>query len=154
MLKWEIRNARPEDAELLVANMRDDDRKEIEALGMSPLGSMEHSIKHSHFAKTVVVEGEIAIIFGAVFTSVLTGKAMPWFCTSKVVDKHLMWFARYTKRYLPLYFSRYECLENIVDARYNKSINWLKWLGFKVDPPIQVEPYGEMFCKFTLKEFV
>jgi hypothetical protein len=66
--------------------------------------------------------------------------------------------ALYSKRFLKDSYAEiqrvsklYSRLENYVDSRNTKSIEWLKWCGFTVE---QAEPYGlegRLFHKFWME---
>lgn len=51
---------------------------------------------------------------------------------------------------LDLFFQRYSVLHNFVDARFDRSIKWLKRLGAEFQDPAPWGAQGLPFCRFTL----
>jgi len=45
----------------------------------------------------------------------------------------------------------YSHLENWVDARNTKAINWLRWLGFTVHDPVPFGVAGLPFHRFDMR---
>jgi len=66
-----------------------------------------------------------------------------------------MKFLRRNRNWIDANMKIYDKLENYVDARNTKAINWLKWLGFQFAD--ETVPYGMLkmpFYKFWLKKEV
>lgn len=143
--------ARLADAEEMAPLMRAEEVAEVyAAFGDSPREALEVSIRISD-ARTARLDGKIVGIFGVMPINLLDGVVSPWLLTTGEVDKHPRPFLRACREVITEYRARYALMENMVDARYAKSLRWAKWLGFEVGAP---EPYGfegRDFCKITMK---
>lgn len=72
----------------------------------------------------------------------------PWLLGTDRIDDMWLPFLRTTKEMFPLVCAEYPCQRNHVDARNSKSIAWLKWLGFEIEPPAPYGVSGALFCRF------
>jgi len=72
----------------------------------------------------------------------------PWLLGTDRIDELWRPFLRTTKLLFPLISAKYPCMRNYVDLRNKKSIAWLKWLGFKMEPPRPYGVSGLPFCLF------
>lgn len=125
-----MRTVRPADVAALAANMRPEDAAEVLASsGLAPLPAIIASVKHSEHSWTLLIDGEVAAIFGAHRHPTLTDGAFVWALTSTVVDRHRKTFARISRDVLRILLDHYPYLENAVDGRYLAAIRWIRWLG-------------------------
>ena len=150
-MEIEIRKATVDDARYIGAHLREDDRREIEALGLRPAGAVELSFHESDEAYTGVVGGEPAMIFG-VGATMLSDEASIWALGTDLCDKVPIAMVRIGRRVVQSFLEDYPVLTNYCDSRYKKTIKWLKLLGFQVGEP---EPYGEkgaLFCKLIIQK--
>ena len=115
-----VRKATLEDARYIAANLRSDDRREIEALGLDPAFAVEYSFTGSDEAYT------------------------------SLCDRVPLAMVRLGRQMVAKFLEQYGSLENHCDARYTKTIKWLRLIGFHVSDP---EPYGDkgaLFCKLSI----
>ncbi len=146
-----VRETRPGDADLLAADMRDDDRRECLATILAdPTESIERSISTSEYAWTGFAGGRIAFIGGVTARQFYSEKRIPWLLGTPAIDDNPASFLRFCRRSWPGIRERFPVLENHVDARNAKTVRWLRWLGFDIHEP---QPWGILrrpFHRFTL----
>ena len=144
-----IRKATLEDARYVAANLRSDDRREIEALGLDPAFAVEYSFTGSDEVYTGCVDGVPALIFGT-GAPTFSDEASVWALGTSLCDKVPLAMVRLGRKMVGKFLEQYSVLENHCDARYKKTIKWLRLIGFTVGDP---EPYGDkgaLFCKLTI----
>lgn len=144
---YTVRDATMEDVDALFQSLRASDYDEVfagtgrvyKALRLSFLGSM--------LCKAVECDDGLVCVYGVSMVDQFAQTGCPWMLGTTLLDnKH--------KR-APLLIGK-QCLQsmaqlfpgglgNYVDARNDKSIRWLKWLGFRFDEPIQ---FGYMQLPF------
>ncbi len=150
-MKVTIREATIDDARYIGAHLRDDDRREIEALGMNPVYATEMSFLGSDEAYTGSVDGVPTMIFGVGGTP-LSDEASVWALGTPLCEKVPLIMVRFGRKAVRSFLQDYPVLTNHCDSRYKKTIKWLKLLGFQVGEP---EPYGEkgaLFCKLIIQK--
>ena len=133
--------ATEEHARALAPILRPADRAEIEALtGLEPLEVLLEHVKQYEAWAMFSNAGELAGMCGVVPVYEPLPDAPPkyimggivWMVGSDVLDKHTVEFLRASRKWVEEQQARYETLNNVVDARNAKHIQWLKWLGFEV----------------------
>jgi hypothetical protein len=62
-----------------------------------------------------------------------------WLISTTLVDRHRLAFFRFTKAEVQRLLERWPLMVNFVDARYTRSIEWLRRLGAEVGEP---QPFG------------
>lgn len=149
-----IRPATIEDAICVALNVREADRLEIWASDqLTPVAALVRAYNRSAACFCLVVDGEIACIYGVAPLSTLTGTASPWMIGTDLIKKNQFTFLRKCKKSVLDMVRPYSTLTNYVDSRNKLSIRWLKWLGFNVNA--RPEPYGAMgmlFHRFELRK--
>jgi len=134
----EIRPATPDDAHALV--LRPSDRLEAEAWSHDPPATtVEHSIRQSSEAWAGLADGELVCVFGVAPLSLVGVTGIPWLLGSVAIERHQRAFLRRNREFIDRWQADYPVLRNFVDARNTTSQGWLRWLGFRIDPPV---PYG------------
>lgn len=150
--KIEIREVQKEDIAVLVKNMREHDKQEVNAATrMGIWNAVETSVTMSTYSKTGLVNDELVCMWGVCPISLLSSSGSPWMLGTDLIEKRQRVFLRRSKPWLDDIRKDYRYLENFVDARNVLSVKWLKWLGFEMD---EAEPYGihgEPFHKFTME---
>lgn len=144
----EIVNSLPEHIWPLCANMRDADKAEVQKLGLSPRLAVRSSFRNSMMCRTVLVDGEVAAMYGVVGTPMgLVGR--PWMLSAKASElKGALPFAFLYRQEIKNMLKMFPMLENWVDAAYTESVRLLQLVGFKLD---DAEPLGAnkaMFRRF------
>ena len=150
--KVEIRDVEEGDIAVLVRNMREHDKMEVNAAThMGLRNAVQTSVIMSTYSKTGLVNDELVCMWGVCPISLLSGSGSPWMLGTDLITEKQRIFLRRSKPWLDDIRKDYRYLENFVDARNVMSIKWLKWLGFEMD---EAEPYGihgEPFHKFTME---
>lgn len=148
-----VREAMPEDAEMIAPLLRADDAREVMRLGCGlPSGCIRRAISGSRMAGVFYRGEEPLCVFGVADASVMDQETgIPWLVGTLALSKCPRPFLRETRRWVSAWMERYSALTNYVDADYEKAIRWLRWLGFSVGIP---EPYGApgaMFCRIEMR---
>jgi len=89
---------------------------------------------------------DIVGIFGVMPTSKNINYGRIWFLASDLLDKHYISFIRGNKRWLSYLEEHYSFVSNYIIEENKRSINWLKWQGFKfLDQPTLVKGVKIMY---------
>lgn len=138
-----IVKAEPWHADAIASNPRPADVAELWASSRTtPAEAMRRGMAASGDCYTGLFDDVPVCMFGAAPLSILGGQAAAWMIGSAALDR-----LRVQKALLVLSFPVVDYLSqqypallyNFVDARNTTAIRWLRWLGFRFDPPI---PYG------------
>ena len=154
--KWIYKNAHiiPSTYEhgiMLAPYLREADKKEIQAsLGWEPEKALTHSIAVSEPGDAVVTpDGDPMAVFGAAPYQDKFG--LIWFMSSDQIFKlNRRDFIKNSKFWVEKFFENYDILFNVIDARNDLHIRWLKWIGFEFIADI--ENFGVE--KRTFRQFV
>jgi len=142
----------PEHIAPVAIHMRQADRDEVEASsGRSPYEALEFSLARSVIARTVLVDGRPAGMFGCGDLNILARSGAPWLLGTDDLALAPVAFLRASLDWQRQLFERYDVLRNLVDDRNAASIRWLQWLGFKLSEPVLVGPVGMPFRLFELR---
>lgn len=144
------------DVEELVSQMRPDDRAECEACGLSVRQAVEESVANSCLAGAARINGRLVALYGVVpmaprpCSLATLPLGLAWCLTTAVVAEFPVTFARQSRLILRAMLREVDVLGGFVDARYVKSIEWLRHLGVSVGPALAVQPTGASFRAFTV----
>ena len=143
--KLDVRISVLGDVEKLSCSMRQKDRKEAEALGMSAEKALYLTFKHALLRRTAYLGDDIVAMWGVSGTPLsLVGR--PYLVTSEVSYKiHPITFCKIYKKEVSSMNSLFPVLENYVDARYTEAVRLLKIVGFELSPQ---KINGNDFYKF------
>jgi hypothetical protein len=130
--------------------LRDGDRREIEALGLSLREGLAQSLARSVSADAYLVDGEIAALTGLALQPLVGGVAMPWLVTGRPVDRHRKAFLRLTRARTRRLLAEHRTLVAEVHADYPEAVRWLAWLGFTLAPARPIGPRGALFHRAVL----
>ena len=128
-----IRPATLEDIQWLVPRLRDADIREVEdSLGVNPGEILPAQLVLSHPCNVMVAEtGEIVGIYGVLPDEHNPDLGYVWMhCTDNLANFPFQFLRRCRANVLELQ-KKYKILCNVVDARNEVHIKWLKWCGFK-----------------------
>ena len=138
--EYEVREAKLEDTFIMAHDMRDIDKQEIWASNRArPLDALVRSVRNSERARTGLVDGEIACMFGICRQNLMGRTGTIWMLGTDLLEQHATRFLRENKKEIVDISSECIIIENYCDARNKVTIRWLKWLGFTIE---EVEPYG------------
>ena len=130
--------------------LRPGDAREVAAHGLEKEQALRHSLARSLWADAYLADGEVAAILGGGKASLLGDVFTPWLITGLPVDRHRKDFLRLTRARLGELRREYPQMENWIHAPYAESLRWARWLGFTVDPPVPLGPFGEPFCRISM----
>lgn len=134
-----VREAAPEDAEILAGCLREANRLEILAgSGKEPPEVLRMSYLISALALTALYDGRV-VAMGGVVPLPEAGKNIVWMLGAPDFAASKLAFCRVTKTIIKLFLEQYPVLENWFDARHVDTIKWLEWLGAEVEP---ARPFG------------
>jgi len=127
--------------QLLAATMRDEDAAEVMAShGFMPEAAVRDSVARSVQSVAVVADGELLCLMGLAHAERPGGSiAIPWCLSTKTVDRKRRAFLVGTHVVVEAMAKQNRVLFQMVDARYEKALRWVKLLGFTVHPAI---PFG------------
>jgi hypothetical protein len=134
-------------AELLNIGLRAEDAEEIFAYGGTPERMLGESLRNSTLAWAIMDDGRCIGMFGVGAKNTLSPVGVPWLLGSDGIKKIWLQFLKQCRFYLDVMNDIYPVLENWVDARYETSLKWAKWLGFTVDDPAPYGMLGRPFCR-------
>jgi hypothetical protein len=145
----EIVPATPAHAEAI--ELRDGDRREIEAFGLSPREGLALSLARSIWADAYLIGNEVAALVGLAVQPLVGGVAMPWLLTGRPVDRHRKAFLQLTRARTRRMLAEHGTLVAEVHADYREAVRWLAWLGFALAPPRPLGPLGALFHQATMR---
>lgn len=144
---------RYEDIFDLAANMRADDIAEVEALGNTPEAALKHAYAHSKFAYVARKDGLVLGAFGVGDSSILGNVGCAWMLTTEAAEMYAA--RRELVKTAPAvvlsFLEHYDILLNYVDARYERALRWLRFLGFTIEAPVKAHT-GFEFCRVSMEK--
>ena len=145
-----IRETTEADLIALAECMREEDKAEVYAAeGKSPLRALQDANKVSRDTYTAWDGDDILCSLGIIPLTLVGGTASPWFLSSTHLPKHPRALLFNSRHVVDAWAGQYDLLVNWVDARYTKSIRWLRKLGFTIHDPL---PYGYSQLPFHMFE--
>lgn len=141
--------ATEEDACELAPLLRAEDRDEVLALGLDPVDGLLQSVAGAHEAWTYRTDGRIICMAGVGPLSLIGATGVPWLLGSDLVPAHRRAFLVETRRAVARWLTFFPLLSNVVDARYDAAIRWLRWLGFTIGEPF---PLGQGLFRAAYRE--
>lgn len=139
------------DIEDLAANLRYDDRRELEAHGCDAETGILESLKVSTRAFVVEQCGKPVLIFGVSTTS-QDGEAKTggiWLLATTRIKGIARLFVRHSKEWMAEMAQGYDLLWNQVDARNKLHHRWLQWCGCVFLREVKIGPHP--FYEFVYK---
>lgn len=128
------------------------DKESIRLLtGETPLQGLISSVSHSLSSETYLLDGLVAAIAGVSKASLLSNWACPWLIASDVIQTVPIKFWKLSKTWVMDELEQHGILSNFVYIEHDRSIRWLKRLGFTLEPPQPIGPYGALFMRNELR---
>lgn len=135
------RKATIKDAIEVANNLREEDRKEIEGLGYSPL-FLPMCVLTSDVATAMFDgDGSLAGIAGIAPDPSSSSSGIVWMLCTPVVAEKPHTLVREARRWLSEHEKNYSVLWNLADARNHFHHKLLKMLGFKALREVNTKPY-------------
>lgn len=119
--------------------------------GISADVAMQRGYEASEACWVGTIDGRPVCVFGVVRWSTLSMTGTPWLLATDEFEEEGLAIVKLSKTYSNLMKKRFRLLQNFVDVRQEKSIKWLKWIGFTIEP---AEPFGVLgmpFHRFWMK---
>ncbi len=139
----------PEHVMELKDTIREADKKEIEGFGYSYKKGLWRSFKTGLTAKTALIDGRVAAIWG-VGGTFLGDTGIPWLLTSEEVYKvSPLKFTRIYQKEVYKMLNLFPRLENYCASEYTQALRLLEICGFTLGQPEKIEK--GMYVKFTLE---
>lgn len=112
---------------------------------------LERSISRAREADAFFVDGELVAIVGVTVPNLLSGEAFPWLIPHEVnADKYKFLFLDLSKRWVKEASKKYPVMQNMVTAKNIRALKWLKWLGFKFGPAVQIK--GNWYRTYRMEQ--
>ena len=136
-----VRKSEKGDGYILGPNLREDDKREVEAVtGDDPGPSLEASIWQCDDCWTVDIGEDPIAMFGCTRSEDTDiNSANVWLLVSDQVEEVRWQFLRESKQWIKRLSRDYAMLWAIADARNKRHKEYYEWLGFVV---VGTEPYG------------
>jgi hypothetical protein len=139
----------------LISGMRPDDAAECFVSGSTPEATVRESVGESTVCHAMLVDGAVAAVggLGEVRGSMIGGhSAQAWLLTSGVVESKKLSFHRAIRLWLEVVSEMVDLVWALVDARYERCLDWLRALGFSTGRTIPIGPNRAPFV-YVWKEF-
>lgn len=138
------------DAHELAPLLRAPDRAEVLALGVDPVEGLLQSLRSSREAFTARAAcGRIICMAGVSPASLIGQTGVPWLLGTDLVPVYRRPFMVETRAMIARWLTLFPVLRNLVDARYEAAIRWLRWLKFEIGEPM---PVGRGMFRLARKE--
>lgn len=151
-MTFRIRKPTIFDVQFISEHARTLDRLEVKLIS-------DKTIAQNLFENNIFAEGWVAEMHGKVFciygiTPYEDRKGVPWFLATEEFDKYKNIVKNKCRKEFLRITKDYDYLFNYVYVNHEKSIRWIKWLGFTVHEPVVLGPYNAEFCKFEVSKNV
>jgi hypothetical protein len=93
----------------------------------------------------------VVAIFGCAPIDGSPGVGCPWFLGSSLVEQNPRYFVQLAHALIPKWLQEYPLLENVVHAKNEVSIRFLKWAGFTLEEPEDFGDTGEQMIHFHME---
>ena len=146
-----VRGGSLEDCLEVARNISPADWDEIAAASaMFPDEALRECYLKSFRCWSVVYGGRCVFVFGLARED--WKWVAPWAFSTPEVSRFPIAFLKGSRSVASALFSRYPYMRNWVDARHEKSISWLTFMGFKLGEPQPYGVYGMDFIPFFHSE--
>lgn len=111
-------------------NLRDFEKKTVEKLQVNVFELVLDAIRNEYPCFVLLVDNEPAAIFGGA-SETLLGECRLWMLTTPLIERYQIQLLRASKRFVQWMRENYGPVIGMVDSEFEKSRNWLRWIGFK-----------------------
>jgi hypothetical protein len=148
-MSFEFVQANDTHALMLLQDLRDADKKEVEAShGMSAQQACLAAARTPE-AKAIFLNGEFCGLFGIL--DVGDGVGSPWFLGTNAVLRNRKEFLKASRPIFELLSAPFSYLTNYVHVENKQSQRWIKFLGFTLYEPEPFGASGELFRPFDMR---
>lgn len=140
-----------DEAEHVVRNMRNEDRRELWALSRStPEQAVRSSIIYSSEAYVATNQGTPIAVFGAAIPAI-GGIGCPWFMGTRGVDDCAKEYITMGRKFTAHLLEQCDILSNVALAENRKTLVFLRRMGFDIHDPV-VLPSGVRAVAFEMRK--
>jgi hypothetical protein len=125
-----VREATLEDGLFVLANLREQEKRTILKLGIDAEEVLRNALENDYPSFVIDVAGRPAVVCGASSDTML-GEPRLWMLTTPIIENHQITFLRTSRRYVQWMRKTYGPIIGMVDCDFEKSRQWLRWIGFK-----------------------
>ena len=136
MTEINFRPARLTDVGPIARRMREIDRIECAAVGLTPKAALRAGLRWSDLVWTGTINDKPEAMFGVVVTALVMGEGRPWFLGTDAARSNARAFLEIAPAYLAMIEAAAPNLSNHVHRDNAASIRWLRRLGFVVEPEV------------------
>lgn len=147
--KPEIIPALAEHIAHIAANVRADDREELNLLGWGAAQALRLSLRSALAAWTGMVDGVPVCMFGV--SQGELGEGRPWMIGTGDLDRFAVIFLRRCRVQVERMLDLRPVLVNYVSAENARAIQWLSWLNFTIGDPVPWGRSRQPFHRFELR---
>lgn len=133
----------------LARNMRQGDKAEVHAAGMSSIKAVRRAFRASTLTRSAFVDGEIAAMWG-LGGNLVSEVGHPWLLTTPAIERVPRAFVREGKNELTKMLRHRSVLSDYVDAKYTGAVRLLEVLGFSLGHPEPRGLRGQSFRQFSI----
>jgi hypothetical protein len=120
--------------------VREADRRELwSGWRSTPVDSLRHGLERSSHCLTALVNFQPVCMFGVVPESLLGASGVIWLIGTDEMEMRRVGFLRRCRSHLHRLQQTYSRLHNYVAAENVHAVDWLRWLGFTIQP---AGPFG------------
>lgn len=139
----------------LADRLRPADEAEVRGLGHTPRKALYRGFRNSVLCRAGLVEGRCAAMWGVAVGQVpgaclLGSLATPWLLTSADVEAVPLAYLRVGRAELAAMRALYPQLAGYVAADYAAAVRWLRMIGFTVDAPVPLGPFGKLYARYHI----
>lgn len=131
----------------LAPRLREDDRREVEAAGSTPLASLKNGIRKSTECWSVYTLDNLLIGMCG-YTLVPENIAIVWFLGSDEIEKYPLSFVKEGKKFINNLLSKGYVVTNYVYSKNPTHIKFINSLGCTIDFEKPFVRNGETFYRF------
>jgi hypothetical protein len=128
-------------AEYVATHMRKCDVQELRDIGnIGPFEAVLDAMELPGDKWAAYIDGVPAALFGCTEVTILGKVGSPWMLGTDDAERGAVQLVKKGRRIVRAWASRFDLLENVVDGRNYRTVEWLKRLGFTFDDPVEVKP--------------
>lgn len=150
MTRYVIVDLAPAHIHVVARNLRDGDRAEVEATGLTPQRALWQSYRASHIRRAALVDGKVAAVWGC-SGPLMAAVGHPWLMTTAAIEAIPVSFVREARSEVAAMLAVHPRLINFVAARYTRALRFLEALGFAIggeSDALRVGARAELFLPF------